>query len=450
MKAPRFVIAGERSGVGKSTITVGILLSLKARGLDPQPFKTGPDFLDPMHHSIVLGKPSRNLDTWMFGPRVKDTFARGAKGSGISVIEGVMGLFDGDGGRREEGSTAHLSKVLNAPVVLIVNAANTARSAGAIALGFKNYDPDVNIAGVIFNNVSSKRHLGMLEDSLRGMESLGGIPAVKDVRLASRHLGLVPAGETYDADRYERIRLMIEENLNMDRLIEIARSVPDMEEAEAPVMKGRPRARIGVAQDKAFNFYYYDNFDILRGFGAEIVPFSPMYDDLPDVDGLYFGGGYPETYAQQLQDNSSMRRKVRERAYEGMPIYAECGGMMYACDRVRDFDGRTYSMTSIFDPEVEMTDKLQAVGYVEAEAERENVLCGKGWTTRGHEFHYSRVLGSGEKEYAYSLKRGKGIAGNKDGLIAHNTMASYLHLHFASCPQFAERFVGSCADHARR
>ena len=192
MRIPRFVIAGERSGVGKSTITVGMLLALKARGLEPQPFKAGPDFLDPMHHSAVLGRPSHNLDTWMFLDQVVPSFVQGARGSDISVIEGVMGLYDGLDGQSEEGSTSHLAKILKAPVILVIDASSSARSAGAVALGFKDYDPAVDIAGVIFNNVAGPGHLKMLKDSLRGMECLGGIPTESSVELRSRHLGLVP------------------------------------------------------------------------------------------------------------------------------------------------------------------------------------------------------------------------------------------------------------------
>ena len=453
MQIPRIVIAGERSGIGKSSITIGMLLALRARGVEPQPFKTGPDFLDPMHHSIVLGKPSRNLDTWMFGPRVKRSFLDGSQGSDISVIEGVMGLYDGADGRSEEGSTAHLAKVLRAPVILVLDASASARSAGAVALGFKNYDPMVNIAGVIFNRVGSANHLGMLKDSLRGMECLGGIPRTAGVELESRHLGLVPAAEGFDQAKYDRIRGMVEEHCDIDRIIEIARSAPEIGPKVRPAHRSRrkrPSARIGVAQDEAFNFYYAGNLEYLMALGAEIVPFSPIRDAFPDVDGLYFGGGYPELFARQLEDNSGMRTKVKEAAQDGMPIYAECGGMMYACQGVTDTAGNRRSMCGIFDAEVAMTEKLQAIGYIEVQARTDNMLCLKGWETRGHEFHYSKVVSFSETDFAYDMKRGKGIADRKDGFLAHNTLASYTHLHFASCPDFARRFVDSCSYRRRR
>jgi cobyrinic acid a,c-diamide synthase len=452
MRIPRFVIAGERSGVGKSTITIGTLLALRARGLEPQAFKAGPDFLDPMHHSAVLGKPSHNLDTWMFRDQVVPSFVRGSKGSSISVIEGVMGLYDGLDGVSEEGSTSHLAKVLKAPVVLVIDASSSSRSAGAVALGFKDYDPEVDIAGVIFNNVAGPSHLAMLRDSLRGMECLGGVPSEAAVELKSRHLGLVPAGEDLDMARYSRIQSMIEEHVDLDRIIELASAAPEIGPAMglSATRHKRPRARIGLAWDEAFNFYYEGNLDHLRMLGAEVVRFSPMRDALPEVDGLYFGGGYPELFARQLESNSGLREQVRRASADGMPIYAECGGMMYTCDAVRDMNGRRMRMTGIFDADVEMTDRLQAIGYIEMEARKDNVMSMKGWSTRGHEFHYSRVCCTGSEEFAYDMRRGRGIMDGKDGLLAHHTLASYAHLHFASCPDFARRFVASCIYSRRK
>ncbi|MBI0583222.1 MAG: hydrogenobyrinic acid a,c-diamide synthase (glutamine-hydrolyzing) [Methanomassiliicoccus sp.] len=452
MNIPRFVIGGERSGVGKSTITVGMLLALRARGVEPQPFKAGPDFLDPMHHSVVLGKPSRNLDTWMFRREIVPSFVRGSRGADIAVIEGVMGLYDGLDGRSEEGSTAHLAKVLKAPVIMIIDASSSARSAGAVALGFKDYDLGVDIAGVIFNNVAGPGHLSMLKDSLRGMECLGGIPSESSVELGSRHLGLVPPGEGADMARYAKIQALIEEHVDLDRVIEIARSAPEIGPRKplSSARRKRPRTRIGLASDEAFNFYYQDNIDRLQGLGAEIVPFSPLRDSLPEVDGLYFGGGYPELYAKQLEENSVLRRQVRDAFSAEMPIYAECGGMMYASGTFRDLNGRRMSMSGMFDVEVEMTDRLQAIGYVEMEAIRDNVMSMKGWETRGHEFHFSRVSCLGNEEMAYAMKRGRGMVDGKDGLVAHSALASYAHLHFASCPDFARRFVTSCTYARRR
>ncbi|HSV41947.1 MAG TPA: cobyrinate a,c-diamide synthase, partial [Methanomassiliicoccales archaeon] len=249
---PRIMIAGERSGVGKSTIAIGIISALRARGLDVQPFKTGPDFLDPMHHDAVSLRRSRNLDTWMFPDFVQETFLRNSTGADISVLEGVMGLYDGYDGLSEEGSSAHLAKTLKCPIVLVLNAAASARSLGAVALGFQRYDPDANIVGVIFNNVGGKRHLDMLTASLRGVECIGGLPNIEEVGLKSRHLGLVPAAEDDNTSRYETIRKMMEEHLDMDRLVQLAYAAPDLEVQPAEVLPPfQARCRIGVAMDAA-------------------------------------------------------------------------------------------------------------------------------------------------------------------------------------------------------
>ncbi len=438
------VIAGERSGVGKSTITVGILLALKERGLDPQPFKSGPDFLDPMHHSVLLDRRSRNLDTWMFPDAVPELFARASEGAGISVIEGVMGLYDGYDGRSEEGSTAHLSKVLKAPVILVLDASASARSVGAVALGFQQYDPDADVRAVIFNNVGGKRHLDMLRDSLRGIDCLGGIPKDADIKLESRHLGLVPAEESLDRDRYERIRVLIEENLDIGRLMEIANSAPELDIVVPDARPAQTKARIGVARDEAFNFYYEDNFQYLRDAGAELVFFSPLRGEVPDVDGLYFGGGYPEMFAEQLDSNESVRAKVKQLSDEGMPIYAECGGLMYMCAGLTTLEGARYDMTGVFDAEVRMTEKLQALGYVEAKVIRDNVLAKVGDATRGHVFHYSKVFGHDIGAFAYDLNKEEGIEASMDGFVKNRTLASYTHLHFGSSPEWAQNFVTAC------
>ena len=435
--------------MGKSTISVGIMLALKERGFDPQPFKSGPDFLDPMHHSILLDRRSRNLDTWMFPDAVPELFARASDGAGISVIEGAMGLYDGFDGRSEEGSTAHLSKVLKAPVVLVIDASASARSTGAVALGFSKYDEDVDIRAVIFNNVGGPRHLGMLRDSLRGIECLGGIPRDAAIRLESRHLGLVPAQENLDPARYEGIRKLIEEHVDIARLVEIASSAPELDIA-VPAAKAVPTtARIGVAKDEAFNFYYEDNFQYLRDAGAELVFFSPLRDRIPNVDGLYFGGGYPELFSEQLAANQDVRAEIKRLSEQGMPIYAECGGLMYMCAGLTGLDGKRHEMTGVFDAEVRMTSRLQELGYVDVTAVRDNILSKAGSSTRGHVFHYSEVIDRGNVTFAYELNKAKGIEGEADGFVKNSTLASYAHLHFGSCPDWAHNFVTACHEYSR-
>ncbi|MBI0584280.1 MAG: cobyrinate a,c-diamide synthase [Methanomassiliicoccus sp.] len=446
MDRPRVMIAGERSGSGKSTITIGVIAALRARGLDVQPFKTGPDFLDPMHHDQVGSRRSRNLDTWMFPDWVDASFQRASAGADVSVVEGVMGLYDGVDGRREEGSSAHLAKRLQCPVILVIDATASSRSVGAVAKGFKTFDPEADVRGVIFNRISGQRHLDMVEAAIEGLDlvSLGGIPKNKGIELESRHLGLVPAGERDDRQRYDGIREMVEENLDLDILVRLASEAPERPEAEEPPLERMGDFRLGVARDAAFNFYYEDNFDILRSLGARIVEFSPLADDLPEADGYYFGGGYPELHLDRLESNNALRESLSRRAGEGVPVYAECGGLMYLCRTVRGTDGRDREMAGVFDARVEMTPQLQALGYVEARCVDDCIMSPAGGAIRGHVFHYSRVVSHRQERFSYRLSKDKGIDGARDGFVKGNALASYLHLHFGSNIDFARGLARSC------
>ncbi|MDR1954635.1 MAG: hydrogenobyrinic acid a,c-diamide synthase (glutamine-hydrolyzing) [Candidatus Methanoplasma sp.] len=446
---PRVVIAGAHSGSGKSTITMGLLMALKERGLDPQPFKTGPDYLDPMHHTMVLGKECRNLDTWMFREEVERLFVKGSRGSGISVVEGVMGLYDGVSGISEEGSTALLSKIIKAPVILVIDAKAAARSAGAVALGFKEYDKDIDLAGVIFNKVGSENHLRMLEDSLRDIPCLGGVFRDECMMLESRRLGLVPPAESYDRERYRKITEHVERCVDIDRLIKIASAAPPFREEYEAAPAKKNRVRIGVAKDNAFCFYYIHNLESLIEAGAEIVPFSPMEDDLPDVSGLYFGGGYPDLFSAKLEKNKKIRSAVKKASEDGMPVYAEGGGLMYLSNGLSGTDGIRYEMCGAIDAESKMSDTRRSLGYVEMTCCTDNILCGKGWTVRGHEFHYSATVPAGPDRYAFVLGRGNGIADGRDGLMTGNIVAGYTHIHFASNPKIPERFVDCCSGYDR-
>ncbi len=446
MDRPRIMIAGERSGVGKSTITIGILLALKAKGLEVQPFKNGPDFLDPMHHNETGDRVSRNLDTWMFPDWVPTSFHRASSGADISVVEGSMGLYDGMGGRSEEGSSAFLAKRLRCPVILVIDARSCSRSAGAVAKGFKTFDPAVDVRGVIFNQVGGRDHLGMLEEAIEGLGliGLGGIPRNRDACLESRHLGLVPAKESDNRERYDEIRKMVEDNLDLEMLLDIARGAPEWEHAEEMTIDRSGNFRLAVARDAAFNFYYEDNLDIMRSLGASITTFSPIDGDLPDADGYYLGGGYPELHLDAMEANDALRSSLLRRMKEGTPVYAECGGLMYLCRKVKGQDGRAREMAGVFDAEVEMTPKLQALGYVEAECVADSVLSPAGGRVRGHVFHYSRVASPGGERFAYRLSKPKGIVGPWDGMVKGSALASYLHLHFGSNLDFAKGLALSC------
>jgi len=452
MKLPRFMIAGERSGVGKSTISIGIMAALKARGLEVQPFKSGPDFLDPMHHSKVCGRPSRNLDTWMLRDWNPVTFQRNASTADVSVVEGVMGLYDGLDGRSEEGSSAHLSKLLGCPVVLVVDASSSARSIGAVVKGFATFDPQVDIRGVIFNRVAGERHLSMLEDAIAGtgLISIGGMPKERGIELDSRHLGLIPAQESNNDGRYDLIRELVEEHLDIDAMIEMARGAGEWEVAEFPRLERMGAFQLAVASDDAFNFYYEDNLDILRDLGADIRTFSPVRDPLPDADGYYFGGGYPELHLDALEGNEEARRDLLSRIGQGAPVYAECGGMMYLCDKVQGSDGRSRSMVGVFKAEVRMTERCQAVGYAEVQCRRDCLLAKAGHRFRGHVFHYSKVERSEETDFAYRLDRNKGMEGPLDGFVRGNTLASYTHVHLGSDIQLARNWAESCLGGGHR
>jgi len=442
---PCALVAGTKSGVGKTTVVLGILAALKRRGLDVAPFKVGPDFIDPSHHTAICDRPSRNLDTFMMGEGgVRRSFARGVEGADVAVIEGAMGLYDGLDAS-EVASSAAVAKALKAPVILVMNVHGTSRSAAAMALGYKSYDPEVEIAGLILNQVGSERHLSLLEKALLPLDIpiLAALPRRGEISLSSRHLGLTMGFESsHDLDA---LADLIEENADLDKILKLGCDVPSAE--EPPDFEGE-RIRIGVAYDEAFCFYYIENFEFLRNLGATIEFFSPIRDPLPKVDGLYLGGGYPELYAGALE-RSPTRIEIREAAGTGMPIYGECGGLMYLCESVIQKDGVSENeMAGVLPATTTMTGRLQALGYVEGDVVSDNPVVERGAVIRGHEFHYSKMDCARDARFAYRFRRGKGIVEDKDGLIEHETLGSYLHAHVCSFPM--ERFVESCRKYGRR
>lgn len=394
-----------------------------------QPFKVGPDFIDPGHHTQICGRASRNLDSYIMGKDgVIETFARASADADFSVIEGVMGLYDGLDAT-EIASTAHVAKILDVPVLLVVDAHGVSRSIAAVVKGFSEFDT-VNIQGIILNNAGSERHVKLVKDSLtyEGIKIpvIGSLPKNKDISIPSRHLGLHMASEN---------------NLNMDLLSGFIKKHIDMEAVKNIANAYTPpcvelkepeetfNVRIGIAQDSAFCFYYQDSLDDLKRQGADIVFFSPISDDLPDVDGLYLGGGYPELYAKELE-SSGTREQIKKAADDGMPIYGECGALMYLNESLAT--DRTYRMAGILGASSRMTDKLQGLGYSEAQVVSDSPLSKKGTTIRGHEFHYSVTECDRDAGFAYRMNRGKGIMDGKDGLMEHNTLASYMHTHQAA------------------
>jgi cobyrinic acid a,c-diamide synthase len=430
---PRIVIAGTHSGCGKTTIASGIMAALTARGLKVQPFKVGPDFIDPSHHTQICGRISRNLDPFMMGENgCIDTFIRATAGADIAVVEGVMGMYDGVDGK-DLASTAHVARILQAPVALVVDAKGMSRSVHALVDGYRRFDPTIVIAGVIFNRVGSSRHRSMIEQFL-AIPAFGYIPRRDDLAVESRHLGLKMAYEAGTMGVFGRI---IEESCDLDALINVAHQAASITKTHNPAECIRQAvATIGIALDEAFCFYYQDNLDQLARAGLKTVFFSPLHDRLPDVDAVYLGGGYPELHLAELEV-SNCTSDLHHAADKGMPIYAECGGLMYLSGEIHA--DKTFRMCGILPSTATMTGRIQALGYVKGTGTGTVPCMPASIEITGHEFHYSRLDPDADARYAISLTRGKGIIAGKDGLISQNALGCYTHAYFT--PAFAERLA---------
>lgn len=451
---PRIVIAGTHTGCGKTTLALGLMRALARRGLRVQAFKAGPDFIDPSYHSVVTGRPSRNLDTWMM-PRdaLMECFDRAARDADIAVIEGMMGLYDGRDAVGDDGSTAQLAKQLDAPVVLVVDCSPLARSAAAMVLGYRRFDPGVQILGVVLNNVGGAKHWAWMRDAITprtGVPVLGGLVGDASFALPERHLGLVPQIEHRPAlEQFDRIADALEQLTDLDQLLALARAAPPLRPFARGTFPAAPPADnlpvIAVARDEAFSFYYEDNLDLLRQRGARLVDFSPLHDRrVPDAGLIYIGGGFPEVFAEKLAENAPMRASVKEFAASGKPIYAECGGLMYLADSIATLDGAVHPMVGLFGTRVRMHERLAALGYLEVTAVRDTWLMRRGETARGHEFHYSTLEATGETPSLYEA-RGFGGATKSEGFAWGSVIASYVHLHFASNLLVAQRLVTAAA-----
>jgi len=456
MAIPRLVVGGVSSGAGKTTVTIALARALRARGLRVALFKCGPDYLDPTYHARAAGRASQNLDGWMMGRgAVRTTFAAAAAGADVAIVEGVMGLFDGASPTDEAGSTAEIAKWLEAPVVLVVDASGMARSAAAIALGFTRFDPNLAVEGAIANRVGSRGHAEILRKALGAGSFFGALPRDAAHAFAERHLGLRTADEaSLPEPLLDHWGALAGEWLAVDVLLDAARSAPPLAFDDAatapPAVK---RARIGVARDEAFHFYYADNLRRLEAAGAELVEFSPIHDAAPPaVDGLYLGGGYPEAHARALSANASMRGAIAALAWRRAPIYAECGGLMYLARAIWTADGERHEMVSVLPTEAWMRGELQALGYVEIETRERTILGGAGTRFRGHQFRYSELdppPPEDEVRRAYALRRRRGDATALEGYVAGSVLASYVHAHWASNPSIPAAFVDACARFRR-
>ena len=450
MKA--LVIAGTASGVGKTMVTAGLIAALARRGLRVQPFKVGPDYIDPSYHTSVAGRPCRNLDSWMLPrPALLELYARASADCDVAVVEGVMGLHDGRSGGGDRGSTAQVAKLIRAPVVLVIDAARTARSAAAIALGFRQLDPDVDVAGAIVNNVASPKHERSVADPIEreaGLPVLGTLRRNPAWRIQERYLGLVPTGERpLDARLVEDLATTLEERTDLDRMLEMSARATAPRPAHTPLFPAEPlaaRTRIAVARDAAFSFYYEDNLDLLRAWGADVVPFSPLADDrLPSgTAGIYLGGGFPELFAADLARNDALLDDLRRAAAAGMPIYAECGGLMYLAEGLVDREGRRHRMAGLIPGWSSLERGRLTLGYREVRARRDSPLARRGDALRGHEFHWSVLDRAPVAESAaYDVLGDSRLEGYARGHV----LASYVHLHFGSDPALTPRLIEACA-----
>lgn len=444
LKLPRFMLAAPASGSGKTTLTCAVLKALMNKGMKTAAFKSGPDYIDPMFHSHVIGTKSRNMDLFMLPEETaKYLLAKNGKDCDIAVLEGAMGFFDGMG-TTLKGSAYDLARLTQTPVILVVNAKGAALSIAAMIEGFKNFRKDVNVAGAVLNNVTAMSYLFYKEaiEKETGIPLLGYMPHMENCNFESRHLGLVTAGEiTGLQEIINTLAAQAEKSIDFDRLLEIASAAPALTYTDLQQEK-IAGVKIAVAYDKAFCFYYQDALELLESLGAELVYFSPLEDkELPECDGLYLGGGYPELYAKVLQDNFSMRASIKNAVNSGLPCIAECGGFMYLMKAFRDKSGQVYDWAGVVDGETYMTQKLNRFGYVVLTAKRDNMLCKKGGQINGHEFHYSDSTNNGD---TFAVAKASGTKAWEAVYTTTNLYAGYPHIHLWGNTEFAVNFVKAC------
>jgi cobyrinic acid a,c-diamide synthase len=450
LKIPRLVVAGTTSGVGKTSITSGIILGIKKNGYTVSPFKVGPDYIDPSYLSAVAKNDSVNLDAWLMGNQeLVRSFVRNSS-SDVSVIEGVMGYYDGFSGESNYSSTHHVATLLKSPTILVLDASKTARSIAATVLGFTKFHKNSRIVGLILNKIGSKKHEELCRTALKPLKLpiLGSIPKGTNL-LDSRHLGLIPVAEQVSLKKkIEKIANEISDSLDIDKIIKIAKVAAELPKiSQKPNQK--PKCTIAVALDSSFNFYYKDNLEALRREGARLKFFSPVSDSsVPACDGLYIGGGFPEVLANSLRKNQRMKKSVKKLAEGSIPLYAECGGLMYLTKSIHD-GTRKHPMVGLIDAETTMTKKM-TLNYTKGSIGTACVISNGTHELRGHEFHFSQLDSvPGDSKFAYTLDIGTGIKEGKDGLMVYDTLASYGHLYFDSA-SYARNFVSNCFKFSRR
>ncbi len=443
------MLAGASSGVGKTSITCSIIYALQKRGFSVQPFKVGPDYIDPSYLSSISKNETFNLDVWLMGKNhLLSSFVSNSK-SDVSVIEGVMGFYDGFDGNSNYASTHHVSEITKSPVILILDASKTARSIAATALGFQKFHKNSGISAIILNKIGSKKHENLCRQALQKtkLPIVGVIPKDYSLNLESRHLGLFSTLDSKTLyNKIQKISKIISKNLDIDQIIKILKNTSEMQNISKSLHK-KPQTTIAVALDTSFNFYYQDNLEALRREGASLKFFSPTNDKkIPKCDGLYIGGGFPEILGSKLEKNQIMKKLIKNLAEDNLPIYAECGGLMYLTKSISS-ENKKYKMVGIFDAETCMTKRMK-LNYTKGKINR-SIISEKPHNIQGHEFHYSRLDSiSSDSKFAYELEIGDGIKNHKDGLIQYSSLASYGHLYFDSS-NYAKNFVKNCIKYSR-
>jgi cobyrinic acid a,c-diamide synthase len=445
---PRLMLAGTGGDCGKTLVTLGLAAAWRRRGRRVAGFKKGPDYIDSAWLAAASGRPARNLDTWMMAPEaVERSFVKNALPDGVNIIEGNRGLYDGEDSLGTH-SSAELSKLLQIPLVVVLPTVKVTRTAAAFLLGLKTLDRNIPLAGVILNRVATARQEKVIRDAIEsetGVPVLGAVRARSGELLSSRHLGLVtPEEHAQSLKAIESAGDIIEESVDLEGLLAIASGAPDLDtglEAVTPAAAGSSGVRIGIFRNSAFTFYYPENLEAVEARGAKWVPVDPAKNAaLPDLDALYIGGGFPETHASLLSANAPFRDSVVEAARRGLPIWAECGGLIFLCRSIR-WDGNTYPMAGVFPADIVLERKPSGHGYVEAVVDRENPFFPPGTVLRGHEFHYSRLEVSEPLETVLKVRRGTGTGDARDGLRFKNTVAAYMHLHAVGAPEWVEGMV---------
>lgn len=476
MGIPAIVIAGTNSGCGKTTVSIGVMAALVEKGFRVQPYKVGPDYIDPMFHTFVTGRESRNLDSWILNSdTVKYLYNKNAEGADIAVIEGVMGLYDGYGGRSLEGSTADIAGIIGASVILVIDGRAMSLSAAALVKGYADFNGKVNVKGVIINNIAREEHYMLLKEAIEnytGIKVLGYLERSDSTAIGSRHLGLITSCEISGMkEKAAILSSRLQKTIDLELLIKLAGgsgtapgpaavsgedtdriydcNLANLCRNKNEMEPGTKPTRIAIARDKAFCFYYRDNLDLLERMGAELVRFSPLSDtSLPEgIDGLYLGGGYPEVWAEELQENTSIKQDIRDRITQGLPAYAECGGLMYLSDSIRLPEGSEFKMTGLIPGKSIMTSSLNRFGYVSVKLARDTILSKMASEIRAHEFHYSETIVDQSVKACFEVSKrrdGHVVKSWRCGYQVYNLLAGYPHMHFYSNPAFAKGFLDSC------